>query len=46
MLRMMRGPDGGPGAGVRILAALVVLGLLAVAAPLIVPLLRWLVGVF
>lgn len=43
---MMRGPDGGPGAGVRVLAALVALGLLAVAAPLVIPVLRWLVGVF
>lgn len=43
---MMRGPDGGPGAPARLLAALVALGLLAVAAPLVIPVLRWLVGVF
>ncbi len=46
MLSTLRGPGGGPSVAVRLLAALVVLGLVVVTAPLFVlPLLHWLVGV-
>jgi len=41
-LRDHRGKPAGP---VRLLAALVLLGMLALAAPVIVPLLRWASGV-
>ncbi|HWH15097.1 MAG TPA: hypothetical protein VNT51_10150 [Miltoncostaeaceae bacterium] len=41
MLSDLRGPDGGPAAGVRLVAVLVVLGLVVLTAPLVVvPLLR------
>jgi hypothetical protein len=43
MLRMMRAPDGRPAFGVRVLAALVALGLLLITAPLLVPVLAWLI---
>lgn len=43
MLSTLRRPDGGPGLHVRVLAALVVLGMLALAAPMVVgPVLQWL----
>jgi hypothetical protein len=41
MLGKMRAPDGRPALGVRVLAALVVLGLLLVSAPVLVPVLAW-----
>ncbi|MGN6243843.1 MAG: hypothetical protein ACTHQ3_09245 [Motilibacteraceae bacterium] len=45
MLSTLRGPDGGPAPHVRLLAALVVLGMAVLTAPLVlVPLLRWLVA--
>ena len=41
VLSDLRGPDGGPAAGVRLVAVLVVLGLVVLTAPLVVvPLLR------
>lgn len=46
MLRTLRTPDGGPALRVRLVAALLVVGLMLLAAPLLVPVLRWLVGQF
>jgi hypothetical protein len=43
MLRSLRNPAGGPGLHVRVLAILVVLGLAALSAPAIIPVLRFLV---
>ena len=44
VLSSLRGPDGRPALRVRVLAALVVLGLVALTAPLVlVPVLDWLV---
>ncbi len=46
MLRNLRDAEGGPALGVRVLAAVVVLGMLLLAAPVVlVPLLRWLADV-
>ena len=44
MLPALRDHRGKPAAPLRLLAALVVVGLLALAAPVIVPLLRWASG--
>ena len=45
MLRALRDPEGGPALRVRLVAALLVLGLVVLAAPVVlVPLLRWLLG--
>lgn len=45
MLRALRNPDGGPALRVRIVAGLVLLGLVVLTAPVVViPLLRWLAG--
>jgi len=44
MLRSLRNSSGGPALRVRVLAALLALGLLALAAPAVVPLLRWLLA--
>lgn len=45
MLSALRGRDGGPAPHVRVLAALVVLGMLALAAPLLIgPVLRFVAG--
>jgi hypothetical protein len=45
VLSTLRGPDGGPSLRVRALAALVVLGLVVLTAPLVAfPLVRWLAG--
>lgn len=44
MLRTLRNPDGGPALRVRLVAGLLVLGLILLAAPLLVPVLRWLAG--
>ena len=44
MLPALRDHRGKPAAPLRLLAALVVLGMLALAAPVIVPLLRWASG--
>ncbi len=41
MLPALRNSRGKPAAPLRLLAALVVLGLLVLAAPVLVPLLRW-----
>ena len=44
MLSSLRGPDGGPALHVRLLAALVILGMLLLAAPFVlVPVLRYVV---
>lgn len=42
MLRMMRGPDGGPSRGLRLLALIVALTLLGAAATALTPVLGWL----
>ena len=45
MLRSLRDAEGGPSMGVRVLAAVVVLGMIVLTAPVVlVPLLRWLAG--
>ena len=45
MLRGLRNPEGGPALRVRLVAALVLLGLVVLTAPVVVvPLLRWLAG--
>ncbi len=45
VLRSLRDAEGGPSLGVRVLAALVVIGMLVLAAPVVlVPVLRWLAG--
>jgi hypothetical protein len=41
MLRLLRDPRGRPSVTVRLLAALVVLGMLLIAAPALMPVLRW-----
>lgn len=43
MLRSLRNEQGGPALRVRVLAVLVVLGLLLLSAPVLVPVLGWLV---
>jgi len=43
VLRSLRNEQGGPTLRVRVLAALVVLGLLLLSAPVLIPVLRWLV---
>ncbi|NAZ82059.1 hypothetical protein GTR02_09540 [Kineococcus sp. R8] len=42
MLRTLRGPDGGPSRGVRLVAVLLALALLGGAATALFPVLRWL----
>ena len=45
LLRMLREPDTGrPGPLARLLAVLLVLGLVAISAPVLVVVLRWVVG--
>jgi len=43
VLRSLRNEQGGPALRLRLLAALVVLGLLLLSAPVLIPVLRWLV---
>jgi hypothetical protein len=45
VLRSLRGPDGGPSKGVRLLAVLLALALLGGAATSLFPVLRWLADV-
>ena len=45
MLRTLRNSHGGPAIRVRVIAALLVLGMVALAAPAIIPVLRWLLGI-
>ena len=44
MLRMMRGPDGGPSRAVKLMTLVVVLAVLAGSAAALTPVLGWLVG--
>ncbi|MBB2902584.1 type II secretory pathway component PulK [Kineococcus radiotolerans] len=44
MLRMMRGPDGGPSRGVRLLTLLVLVAVLGGSAAALTPVLGWLLG--
>ncbi len=44
MLGTLRNADGGPALRVRVLAVLIILGMLALSAPVVVPLVRWLLG--
>jgi len=46
MLPALRDQRGRPAAPMRLLAVLVVLGMLVLAAPVLVPLLRWTMGLF
>ena len=47
MLRAMRQPRAGrPSALARLLAVLVVVGMVAVSAPVLVPVARWFLGLF
>ncbi|WP_369056096.1 MULTISPECIES: hypothetical protein [Kineococcus] len=43
MLRSLRGPDGGPSRGVRLLTVVVVVALVAGSATVLLPVLGWLV---
>ncbi|NAZ74669.1 MULTISPECIES: hypothetical protein [Kineococcus] len=42
MLRMMRGPDGGPSRGVRLITLLVIVAVLGGTAAALTPVLGWL----
>ena len=42
VMRMMRGPDGGPSRGLRLMALIVALALVGAAATALTPLLTWL----
>ena len=42
MLGTLRNADGGPALRVRVLAVLVILGMVALSAPVVIPLVRWL----
>jgi hypothetical protein len=42
VLRSLRNSQGGPTLAVRVVAALVALGLLALSAPVVLPVFRWL----
>jgi hypothetical protein len=44
MLATMRNAEGGPALRVRVVAFLVILGMLGLAAPVAIPLVRWLFG--
>lgn len=46
MLPALRDHRGKPAAPIRVLAVLVVLGMLALAAPAVIPLVRWVVSAF
>ena len=46
MLPALRDRRGKPNAPLRLLAVLVAFGMVAIAAPVLVPLLRWLAGLF
>ena len=46
MLPALRDPRGKPAAPMRVLAVLVLLGMLLIAAPVLVPLLRWATDLF
>jgi hypothetical protein len=47
VLKILRAPDGGPALPVKLLAGLVVLGLIALTVPLfLAPLLRFVLGIF
>lgn len=47
LLRSLRDPDtGGPSRGARLLAALVVVGMLALTAPVLYPAVAWVLGLF
>lgn len=41
MLRRLRSPEGGPALRVRVIAVVLVIGLLLAAAPLLIPFLQW-----
>lgn len=44
MLRILRSPRGGPAASTRVLAALLVVGMVVAAAPTVIPAARWVVA--
>lgn len=44
MLRALRAPGGGPALRTRVLAALVIVGMLVAAAPVLIPITRWMVA--
>ena len=46
MLPALRDRRGQPAASMRLLAVLVVLGMLVLAAPVLIPVLRWAAGAF
>ncbi len=46
MLPALRDHRGKPAAPIRVLAALVVLGMLALAAPAVIPVVHWVVSAF
>ena len=46
MLPALRDPGGKPAVPIRLLAVLVVLGMILIAAPILVPVVRWATGTF
>jgi hypothetical protein len=44
MLRMLRSSRGGPAASTRVLAAVLVVGMVAAAAPSVIPAARWVIA--
>jgi hypothetical protein len=44
MLATLRNPEGGPALRVRVLAVLVILGMIALSAPVVIPMVRWVFG--
>ena len=46
MLPALRDPRGKPAAPIRLLAVLVVLGMILIAAPILVPVVRWATATF
>ncbi|HEU4491425.1 MAG TPA: hypothetical protein VFR74_11200 [Jiangellales bacterium] len=46
MLRQMRDASGGPSTRIRLIALVVAVGMLVAAAPLLIPLVDWLLGGF
>jgi hypothetical protein len=45
MLATLRNAEGGPSLRVRLLAVLVILGMLLLSAPVVIPVVRWLAAV-
>ena len=46
MLRMLRSRDGSPAPHMRVIASVIVIGMLVLAAPVLIPVLHWLYQAF